>query len=78
MVEGLWNEIRGGRNMPSKTKSLVPSEDQVRQRAYEIYLARGCEHGRDLEDWLEAERQLSGSGEQRAPRSRSAVAGRTD
>jgi GNAT superfamily N-acetyltransferase len=30
----------------------------VRQRAYQLYLARGGEHGKDLEDWLAAECEL--------------------
>ncbi|HXU20324.1 MAG TPA: DUF2934 domain-containing protein [Verrucomicrobiae bacterium] len=40
----------------SETK---PSETQIEQRAYELFLERGCEHGRDIEDWLEAERELT-------------------
>lgn len=35
-----------------------PTFDQIRQRAYEIYIARGDEPGSDLQDWLEAERAL--------------------
>lgn len=31
---------------------------KIRIRAYEIYLERGQQHGRDLDDWLEAERDL--------------------
>jgi hypothetical protein len=34
------------------------SKDDVAQRAYELFLARGREDGHDVEDWLEAERQL--------------------
>jgi hypothetical protein len=40
----------------SETK---PSETQIEERAYELFLERGCEHGRDIEDWLEAERELT-------------------
>ena len=29
--------------------------DMIRKRAYELHEQRGGEHGRDLEDWLEAE-----------------------
>jgi hypothetical protein len=29
--------------------------ERIRQRAYQLYLERGCEPGRDLEDWLAAE-----------------------
>jgi hypothetical protein len=35
------------------------SSEQVARRAYELFLARGAGHGRDLDDWLEAERQLT-------------------
>ena len=35
-----------------------PSYDQIQQRAYEIYVNRGGTHGQDLEDWLQAEREL--------------------
>lgn len=33
-------------------------EEAVADRAYALFEARGRQHGRDLEDWLEAERQL--------------------
>ena len=36
-----------------------PSDDEIKVRAYEIYLERGCEPGRDVEDWLSAEQELS-------------------
>jgi len=32
--------------------------DAIARRAYEIYQGRGGQHGADLDDWLEAERQL--------------------
>jgi Protein of unknown function (DUF2934) len=35
-----------------------PTKDEVAQRAYELFLSRGRTDGRDVEDWLEAERQL--------------------
>ena len=40
---------------------LLPStrEQKIRRRAYEIYLERGAEPGRDLEDWLQAEREYT-------------------
>jgi hypothetical protein len=34
--------------------------ERVAQRAYELYLARGCRDGQDVEDWLCAERELKG------------------
>lgn len=33
--------------------------NKIRRRAYEIYLERGSEPGRELEDWLQAERELT-------------------
>ena len=33
-------------------------EEEIRRRAYEIYLERGEQPGRDLDDWLQAEREL--------------------
>ncbi|HEY0252318.1 MAG TPA: DUF2934 domain-containing protein [Kofleriaceae bacterium] len=32
--------------------------DAVAAKAYELFLARGGEHGHDVEDWLAAEAQL--------------------
>jgi uncharacterized protein len=34
-------------------------EQEIRNRAYEIYLQRGGQPGYELEDWLQAERELS-------------------
>ncbi len=42
-------------------RTQAPSYAEVALRAYEIYLARGAASGSDLDDWLEAERQLCGS-----------------
>jgi hypothetical protein len=39
--------------------------DQVSRRAYDLYLARGGEHGRDLDDWTQAERELADGGDDR-------------
>lgn len=33
---------------------------QISIRAYELYVQRGCQEGHDLEDWLEAEREVLG------------------
>ena len=37
----------------------VEQLDQIRQRAYELYVARGQEDGHELEDWLQAEAEIS-------------------
>jgi len=41
----------------SETQEL---QEQIRQRAYELYLARGSGDGHDLEDWLLAEEDILG------------------
>ena len=37
------------------------ADDNIAHRAYDFYLARGCEHGHDVEDWLRAEQELQRS-----------------
>jgi hypothetical protein len=36
------------------------SQEQIAVRAYEIYVSRGAANGKELEDWLQAERELAG------------------
>ena len=36
-----------------------PSEEEIRCRAYEIYLERGAGSGGEIDDWLRAERELT-------------------
>ena len=42
-----------------KPVQTVTVEQTVASRAYELFLERGGEHGRDWDDWLCAERELS-------------------
>jgi hypothetical protein len=34
-------------------------EEQIRQRAYELYEANGREDGHELDDWLRAENEIT-------------------
>ncbi len=34
------------------------SGDEIARRAYELYLQRGGEHGKDVEDWVRAEKEM--------------------
>ena len=52
---------RSRRQTDGRFPQAMPSHDLVARRAYELFLARGGTHGRDLQDWLEAERQLRAS-----------------
>ena len=40
------------------TNSPADLETKIRERAYELYLDRGRAPGRDIEDWLTAEREI--------------------
>ena len=36
-----------------------PTREEIEARAYEIYIERGAAPGRDVDDWLRAELELS-------------------
>jgi hypothetical protein len=42
------------------TTTATISRARVAERAYELYLARGGGDGQAIDDWLSAERELSG------------------
>ncbi len=48
--------------MPPASSTALPGHVVIARRAYELFLQRGGEHGRDWEDWLAAERELLSSG----------------
>jgi Protein of unknown function (DUF2934) len=35
-----------------------PTHEEIGLRAHQIYIERGGTHGQDIEDWLQAEREL--------------------
>lgn len=49
-----------GPRFSGDTNVATMDRDRVAQRAYELYLSRGGADGRDIDDWLAAERELSG------------------
>lgn len=36
----------------------LPLEEQIRRRAYELYVQRGNQSGSELDDWLQAESEI--------------------
>jgi hypothetical protein len=44
----------------SRAQPATVTTGDIARRAYDLYLARGREHGHDVEDWLQAERDLRG------------------
>jgi hypothetical protein len=47
---------------PEASVGSLASDEHIRRRAYEIYLERGEQPDHDLDDWLQAERELQGVG----------------
>jgi hypothetical protein len=45
---------------------VASREDEIRGRAYKLYLARGAQPGHEMEDWLQAERELTAERPRRA------------
>ena len=44
---------------PPTTESASQVQEQIRRRAYELYEERGRGDGYDLEDWLQAESEVT-------------------
>ena len=55
-------KIMRDENMEDETTSAEignsAPQEEIRRRAYELYLERGEQPGCDLDDWLQAEREL--------------------
>jgi hypothetical protein len=45
----------------SQTTSSEEYLQKVQETAYHLYVARGCAHGYDVVDWLQAEQIVRGS-----------------
>jgi hypothetical protein len=47
-------------DLPDRIERLAsdPTHDEIARRAYQLYEARGGGHGRDWNDWFQAEREL--------------------
>jgi hypothetical protein len=46
---------------PAPSRTTAPpavSHEKIAQRAYERWMKRGCPHGSDMLDWVEAEKEL--------------------
>ena len=46
---------RGQQDIPL---ALMLNRSEIARRAYDLYLARGRQNGHDVEDWLQAVREL--------------------
>jgi hypothetical protein len=64
---------RALKTAPIRTRAkATPATDDIAVRAYYLYEARGLQHGHDLDDWLQAESELTSM--MKAPRKRAASA----
>jgi hypothetical protein len=51
------------------------SKEDIAHRAYEIYTQRGCEPGKDVEDWIRAEQELGAEPEIKPAKAKAAQTG---
>ncbi|WP_225412401.1 DUF2934 domain-containing protein [Stigmatella hybrida] len=56
--EALKEAPKAAATPASEPVRSAPTEEQIARRAYEIYQARGGEHGSNEQDWYQAEREL--------------------
>ena len=47
---------RSSKSLQNRSRQVTDRD--IARRAYELYEKRGREHGHDLDDWLQAEREL--------------------
>lgn len=61
-----------GPTTPGPNASAPVTDADISRRAYDLYVARGCEPGHDVEDWFQAERDLRGAAKRLMPGRQSA------
>jgi hypothetical protein len=57
-IEGRKKTARLNEQLAKLVAVNESSIEMIRERAYELFLARGATHGADLADWFEAEQDL--------------------
>ena len=58
------NRVRAQTTLAPKSDEptvMIPIEQQIQRRAYELYEQRGRREGHDLDDWLQAEYEIKGT-----------------
>jgi len=58
MATGTTTETTSKRPGLSNSKQRPPTNEEIALRAYDIFLKRGGSDGCDLQDWLQAEKEL--------------------
>ncbi|MCI0573559.1 MAG: DUF2934 domain-containing protein [Myxococcaceae bacterium] len=57
-VSTLSDPQMGEGSTATRNSMARPTAEQIARRAYELFEARGRQDGNDMEDWLQAEREL--------------------
>lgn len=60
-VPQLKQQIQQQAQENTSIQPFQPSREEIAQRAFEIYIERGCQPGHEEQDWLQAERELQNS-----------------
>lgn len=50
------------------------TQEKIAKRAYELWLKRGCRHGCDMQDWLDAEAEVKAEVVKTVPTGKTAAA----
>ncbi len=66
-------EKSSARSAP-QTAEGHPTCEEIELRAHQIYVKRGGAHGQDVEDWLQAERELLEKYGKTGPKGKAAAA----
>jgi len=53
-----WPTEKSSTASQLQTALEAPTREEIELRAYQIYVERDGAHGQDVEDWLQAEREL--------------------
>jgi hypothetical protein len=54
----LTDDATPAHDMRDTPRAAAVTHNEIARRAYKLYERRGGEHGRDLDDWLDAENEL--------------------
>jgi len=60
LLKGKHNEkaVTTQKDNPQEGSLSDERQERIAKRAYELYLERGCREGCDMEDWVDAEREV--------------------
>ena len=72
MPEIVEKAVASSKPRKSRITKIGPTREEIQLRAYEIYLGRSGAPGNELEDWMQAERELNEKYQRKPRKSNSA------